>query len=525
MINKTTNTQHAIFLRIIKLIERGYLSNIWSAEQWDVLLHSSMAKQQSFQETIENHAKIGIKNSRNFFKYIMHLFAKFESEWFVNYDSSQKYFMKKYLGVVCYLSHMELASKEKGSTKIRIEPEYVQVIQLIAKNHWFFDGLTEYAVFEMLSLPFLYNTFMDLLKNDNTTSLSQRLITKFDLEHFNNTEYPLSTAFQWFTKPDLKKLLFPIINLCYLLKMLYFNTGRHILFGYYQRLFDRQTANLLYSIPYKNSMYLYLGNSAIYAGSNNIDSIEIIENNTLLLSFKHGQFFNESSNSRAALNIALAIDEYFANYLIHHYYYLKHLKIYCPLFTPKIFLESPSDNPHFSLDVLEQLCFLNSDYGKRITIIPSIREAPAFEQERYISNLHSIPSKELKKSIVEHIKIVEHEPESFMPERAFEHVKIVTIKAKEHLVKEKDHSLFVYIPLTEGLKGHSKREYHFHPKPWTFIGHIGVIQDSPRSATIIATKTVDCVMIPATIYMTYWYFNYNNKELQKLIDDTTMNNN
>jgi hypothetical protein len=268
-------------------------------------------------------------------------------------------------------------------------------------------------------------------------------------------------------------------------------------------------------------MLLFYGDSALIAGRNNIDSVDILPQDTLLISFKYGLFLDDNANIRAALNIALAIDEFFAEYLLHPALNSDELGMECPLLSVKLIIEMSTENPQFSENVFEQLCYLNPAYEKKIRLIPSIKDAPQFEKTRYLASYDKNLTPEFKQSIIQHLLLGGEKPAPKLTERAFENIKLIKLKAGERLIQQGDKALFIYIPLSAGLEGYSKNQTHFFPKAWTPLGHVGVIQELPRTATIIAQKEVECLMIPSAVYLAYWHIEYHQQEIYDLLQEKT----
>ncbi len=491
---------HQIPAEAVEYIEKTFYFDLNAADQWDNLLKSANALDQSIQESIERFASIGVQNIRKFVNYGLEIFDICKDDWFPSQADNQS-FMKNYFSILCYLVNVKESFRYQKKEISQKELGYIA--QTIAKQQFLSINSSEKFVLELLLLPFAFDTLSEFQQIISQESPQIIVATKLR----NIISVTQGEFFEWF-RPDNEYfiLMTSIITIFYFLKNSFFYTGTMKVYGYYQRLLDNLSGVVLYSIPYKNRMLLLRGSSALIAGVANIDSIQILKDRNILIEFRNGSFLDENANSRAALNAALVIHEYFAEFLVK------------PEAKFKLLLETTDANPQFTEYVFEQLCFLDPEYKNRVKLIPSIKLVPFFERKRYLEALDIPLSPEFRNSVIQMIRAAENKPKFKLTDRAFENVKLVTLKENETLVIEGDLAFFIYIPLEEGLEGSTMTGQQFFPKPWIPLGHIGVIQRTPRSATIVAKKSIELLMIPGATYLTYWYIDYNEKEFKEIIN-------
>ncbi len=107
-----------------------------------------------------------------------------------------------------------------------------------------------------------------------------------------------------------------------------------------------------------------------------------------------------------------------------------------------------------------------------------------------------------------------HNVEQIDPTRAFEHVKLVMLKADETLIEAGSPSSFVYIPLGAGLRIMPLGGYEaFRVSAWMPLGITGVIRGAARNATVVADEELTLLMIPKEVYLREWHHPYDPAQL------------
>jgi hypothetical protein len=102
--------------------------------------------------------------------------------------------------------------------------------------------------------------------------------------------------------------------------------------------------------------------------------------------------------------------------------------------------------------------------------------------------------------------------------RAFEHVKLIHVEAKDVLIDAGAPSTFVYIPLSEGLRIIPLGSYQaFVVQPWMPLGLTGVIRGAERNADVVAEQALHLLMIPGTIYLRHWHQTHTPESFKQTI--------
>lgn len=503
---------HRIPVITADIIEKHYYRDINLPHFWDSLIKETLTSEKTIQSQIENAALIGLQNIREFIAYAVHRFERYDKIWFKNNDAQR--FIKNYFCVLCYLANINdyshFYNKPAGDIAV-----FEAITNSLIEHQFLFANPSENnfsRVFEIITLPFIFNQFIELLDaldKDNAKSILdeklQLFFAKSNLSK-NSFDYLLNDE----NKQYLNMVL-SIINIFYFFKRIYFFSGTRKTYGYYQRVLDKESGNAFYSISYEKKMYLLRGSSALFAGEANIDHIHLLPNKNIFIEFRASSFLDSDSTARAALNSALSINEHFSDCIVSK------TTQELPLFPYTLLLEDHGDNPQFTTQVHEQLAFLNPEYHDCIKIIPNLKIASSFEKERYLLNIAASIPEQLQQNINHEISKLTQKPTFELTNRAFENVRLIKLNIDEVLVKEGDPALFVYLPLSEGLEGNTKNQFKFFPQPWLPIGHIGVIQKGFRTATIVAKQPVELLMIPGVVYTTYWHIYYTEEELKQIL--------
>lgn len=505
--------KHYLSQNVIETLEKSFYQDINQSTIWNPLFEKSLEQNDDFSKKIEEIAANGLSNLQELYSFC-----------FTNFWTARKLFIKEtipfnddfmgfYLSLLIYFSNCYSRSSQK--TLYEMTKEEIQ---------YFFKEDAVTAILSMIAKEHTKELSL-LQQSDNIEALRLLLLLPYHLnEEFLDTrkfKNPLEIGHQ-LTHQAIQnnEALFNItvtLYLYFLLSKLFLLCGSHKFFGFYQRLIDSESGNALYSIPYQNQMFLLKSTSTLVAGVANIDTIQFLKNGSLLLILRHGMFSDDLSTNQAGFNTALAISEY-----LHDTLYLFNV------FTDKrglqsdfvyhILIETPQDNPHFIDIVLDQISHMYSELKNMIKVIPSLTEATQAERERYLNTDEVQISEAFMKEISEKLTTAGHKTTLLIPKAGFEGIKIIDLKPQEILFNENDSSVFVYIPFNDGLKGTSlKSHMEFTPKAWAPIGHIGILQNDVRTATIQALKPVKLLMIPGSLYLRYWHADYSMEELRSRI--------
>jgi CRP-like cAMP-binding protein len=172
----------------------------------------------------------------------------------------------------------------------------------------------------------------------------------------------------------------------------------------------------------------------------------------------------------------------------------------------KILIEETDDDPYFAEMVFDQLMGLDSDAGKQIFIVPSLKHAHPLERDRYLAAEPMNWNIQTRLDLLARLSQAGHSTERIDPESAFDTVRLAFLSPGDVLIEARTPSAFVYMPLGPGLKIFPMGGYQsFTIKPWILIGITGVIRDAERSATVLAEQELQVLIIPKKPYLKYWH--------------------
>jgi hypothetical protein len=64
----------------------------------------------------------------------------------------------------------------------------------------------------------------------------------------------------------------------------------------------------------------------------------------------------------------------------------------------------------------------------------------------------------------------------------------------------------------------------FAVRAWMPLGITGVIRGAVRNAQVVATSTVEVLIIPAQVYWQHWHNPYSTEELQRVMNAMNADN-
>ena len=185
----------------------------------------------------------------------------------------------------------------------------------------------------------------------------------------------------------------------------------------------------------------------------------------------------------------------------------------------RILLEQPHDNPDFVNGVKNNLLQGESTIYGPIYIIPCLKNCSDMERSKYLTGTMTENWARAKKQrILENIGKMGYRVESIPVEYAFKYVRQTVIQENEIVIEAFTESDFAYIAMDRGLLGESIGGYNGFKLPnWSVFGHISMIRNAERNATIWASKTLRVLMIPKITFIKYWWHTYSITELQTLL--------
>ncbi len=521
-----------IFLNdnVIHYIANRHYKDLNVSSGWDELLMTSLKNNdEDTISRIEGYADNGIINLHRLIDLNRSLFSKgFKCFMPIQLPSQQHEL--QWLSELCCCLHncMDLTTKKPLSQlslndvmRFFYSDEMDDILDLVIKEHPE-EVAAIYALIsssqpnkknawlrELLIFPFIMADADMKLASKNFDDIFYNALP-------NVGKYAQELNYQWLRecKADHQCAILGALCIFYLIKNIYTLCGSKKVFGYYQRLFDVQMGNVLYSSMYHTQNFLIRGNSTIITGQANIDEVEIIPDRKLLINFQHSIFYDTSINNQIGFSTALVIENFYSDISAS---FEKLYKLQNNEAKITLLLESSYDYSPFTEIVKEQLFFLDMP-RKFIQNVPPFKYSAKQEKERYLSAPDILSSSDESEAfITERLKSVY--ALFLSPKQALQNVKIIELKPGEVLVNEGDPSNFVYIPLDDGLEGFSQtNKIRFYPKAWMLVAHISVIQQSKRTATISATKKIKILMIPGIIYMRFWHVDYSIDELKKIIE-------
>lgn len=280
----------------------------------------------------------------------------------------------------------------------------------------------------------------------------------------------------------------------------------------YQMIVDYQTADVIYVLPLKDgrNYLLSLADNPINAGEANLASTEFTPDGSLCFSFYNGLFGSVLAQSKAEKQAALIINDIQDDVLGS----LKR-----PNKKNRILIEQPWDNPDFASGVRKNLLEGGTKMYGSIDIIPSLRNCSSQERRRYLLGKpvdHWSARK--KQQILKNIGKTGYRVDCMSHEDAFKYARLVDIHENETVFEASMESEFAYFALDSGLTGEAVGGYGgFELPKWSLFGHISLIRNAERNATVRATHAVRAVMLPRVTFMNYWRYSYTIDELKALL--------
>ncbi len=512
---------------ILKHLQKNYFNNINLQAPWDDFFKKILNNEYPMQENIERFAETGIINLNRMSNFTLNSFDQLWELYFGD-PAQQPAFVKCYLCLILYLGAIgpiPTPLENFNPLFIYFRPEFFKTLTFIEKELALpmkeilqdLGGNSTTILLELILLAKYWPYFQELIHDKpllRKTMLKNLLLL---YEQHGEELLPLSTyyanfqqeAFFWLeneTEKTIDYILYTIA-IYHAAKNIYYAEGLKKEFGYYQRVFDPQSANAVYGIPYLENMYLMKGNLALYAGITNIKQIEILENGDLVLSFRKTQFLSREILDRAVLNAALVIVEY-----LQGYFYLSTCNPQYNSYKPLLLLESSAND--FGQLIIEQLRYLSMDFYKAASVSPALSTISNIEKRNYLQANRISDTLDSGETIINLLISKGYHFPWKMTSRAFEDARIINLEPGDYLCLENSLAEFIFIPLAKGLKGNSiKSDIVFYPLPFVPVGQVAVIENWHRTATIVAEKPVSVLMIRSEIYLAYWKVDYSEAEL------------
>ena len=184
-------------------------------------------------------------------------------------------------------------------------------------------------------------------------------------------------------------------------------------------------------------------------------------------------------------------------------------------------LESTDDNPSFVDMVCAALRDLNPIDSGQVLIVPSLRNVPEMERNRYAAVPDIRWSQNQRRALLSRMAESGCRIDGIDIDEAFRHVRLITLGSGETLIEADESASMVYVPLGDGLRIIPLGGYDsFSVQAWMPLGSTGVIRGALRNARVIAEQAVRVLMIPKDVYLRHWYATYTAAELRQLLGPT-----
>ena len=295
--------------------------------------------------------------------------------------------------------------------------------------------------------------------------------------------------------------------------------------GGYEIFVNQQTGNAIYALRQgDDKLYLLEMAEPFSAGEANIASCELGRDGNLRITFHRGAFTDEAALRRAAYYAAHTIHDIQAD-VIGSFYgaYVPGTDKAGVLKTAddiRILLEQVDDNPAFVGLVQEQLQHFNSKVAGQVRIVPSLQNVSELERARYLEAAELDWDLSTRQATLNRLTQSGHKAAAIDPEKGFDHVKLLTLRAGETLIEAGAPASFVYLPLGDGLKIIPLGGYQpFSVRAWMPLGNTGVIRGAIRNADVVADQDVSLLIIPKDVYLRHWHHPYTAAELMQLLSD------
>ncbi len=286
----------------------------------------------------------------------------------------------------------------------------------------------------------------------------------------------------------------------------------------YEVFVSLESGNATFSVRQgDDKLYLLEYGEPLSAGEANIASSEVTREGHLRISFHRGAFASEAALRRAVYAAAVTVNDIQAD-VITSYTRTDGACGGDPARSMSILLEAVEDNPAFVDQVIVALIRIEPDLAGRVARVPSLGGAAVSESVRYLAGERPKWDAAGKRALLQKLAQGGLRTPGIDLNAAFDHVKVASVGAGEHLIQAGHPAGFVYIPLSDGLIVAPLGGYQaFAVRPFMPLGVTGVIRGAARNADIIANQPVDVLIIPKEIYLHHWHHPYTLHELHELL--------
>lgn len=283
--------------------------------------------------------------------------------------------------------------------------------------------------------------------------------------------------------------------------------------GNYEIFVDAVTAHGIYALRKGNEqLFLISVQHPLVAGEANLASSELGRDGNLRIAFQRGAFFDSTAEAWAAYSAAVVVNDIQLDVIES---FQRQSAEGCQKSHQDILilLEGVDDNHEFTGSVVAHLRQLNPQIIRQVRTVASLQNASSSEIERYLTAGEVDQDEAYRQELIDQISRSGHNVDGMNLDAAFEHVKLITLRAQETLIEAGSQASFVYFPLDEGLKVIPLGGYQpFSVRAWMPLGSTGVIRGATRNASVVADKDLTLLMIPKEVYLRHWHKPYALEE-------------
>lgn len=285
--------------------------------------------------------------------------------------------------------------------------------------------------------------------------------------------------------------------------------------GHYQVFVDQHHGNAIYALRLGAAKLFMLELSdPISAGEANIACTELERTGDLRFSFHRGLFRNPGATEHAAHCAARVVLDIKRD-VIDSFQRAAPSTDLKNAEAMAILLEETDDHVGFVQTVKTALAALEPASAARVRFMPSMANASPAERTRYLAAAPITWDMDTRRDLLAQLAQSGHRADRIDPRRAFDNVRLLTLHPGEALIEAGATSAFVYLPLGPGLTINPLGGYPSFPAvPWVLLGSTGVVRCAERSATIVAERGVQVVVIPQSVYLTHWHHTLSVEEFQ-----------
>ena len=288
--------------------------------------------------------------------------------------------------------------------------------------------------------------------------------------------------------------------------------------GHYQVFVDQHRGNAVYALRLDADRLFALELSdPISAGEANVAGTELDPAGDLRISFHRGAFRNPGATEHAARCAALVILDIQQD-VIDSFRRATGVPGLKGADDIAILVEETDDNAEFARMVQRAVAAIDPAGAARIRVTPSLSRVQPTERARYLAAAPVTWDVTTRRELLDRLGRTGHPAARIDVEKAFVNVRIATLHAGDVLIEAATPSSFVYLPLGSGLMIAPLGGYHSFPAaPWLLLGTTGVVRGAERSATIVAERDVQVIMIPKSVYLAHWHHTLSLEEFQAAV--------